>query len=308
MNKLELLRSFVRVTELSSFTQASEALGLPRSTVSEQVRALEELLGTRLLLRTTRKVQATPDGAVLYERSKDMLAQMDELEGLFRSDAMLSGRLRVDMPTAMAHNIVLPRLHEFLSEHPGIDLEISSTDRRVDLVREGFDCVLRVGDLPDTTLVARNLGDLAMVNCVGAGYAREHGVPQTLADLQQHRLIHYVTAFGSSTAFFEYHEQGKTQTLTVPRSVTVNNVQAYEAACLGNLGIIQSPRMGMCKHLLSGELVEILPDYRPLPMKISLLYAHRRHLPERCRVFMDWLQNLIAERNMHWKNRQPSPV
>ncbi|MET0124702.1 MAG: LysR substrate-binding domain-containing protein [Pseudomonas caspiana] len=297
MNKLELLRSFVRVTELSSFTQASEALSLPRSTVSEHVQALEELLGTRLLLRTTRKVQATPDGVVLYERSKDMLAQMDELESLFRSDAMLSGRLRVDMPTAMAHNIVLPRLSEFLAEHPGIDLEIISTDRRVDLIREGFDCVLRVGDLPDTTLVARHLGDLSMVNCVGAGYASEHGVPQTLADLQQHRMIHYVMSFGANTAFFEFQEQGKSRTLAMPRSITVNNVQAYEAACLGNLGIIQSPRMGMRKHLLSGHLVEILPDHRPLPMKISLLYAHRRHLPERCRVFMDWLQKLIAEYN-----------
>lgn len=298
MNKLELLRSFVRVTELSSFTQASEALSLPRSTVSEHVQALEELLGTRLLLRTTRKVQATPDGEVLYERSKDMLAQMDELEGLFRSDATLSGRLRVDMPTAVAHNIVLPRLSEFLSEHPGIDLEISSSDRRVDLVREGFDCVLRIGDLSDTTLVARNLGDFDMVNCVGAGYARRYGMPQNLADLQHHQLVHYVMGFGSNTALFEYQEDGKTRTLPMPRSVAVNNVQAYEAACIGNLGIIQSPRMGMKKHLIAGDLIEILPQYRPAPMKISLLYAHRRHLPERCKVLMDWLQGLIAEHNI----------
>ena len=298
MNKLELLRSFVRVTELSSFTQASEALSLPRSTVSEHVQALEELLGTRLLLRTTRKVQATPDGEVLYERSKDMLAQMDELEGLFRSDATLSGRLRVDMPTAMAHNIVLPRLSEFLAEHPAIDLEISSSDRRVDLVREGFDCVLRIGDLSDTTLVARNLGDFDMVNCVGAGYARRNGTPQNLADLQHHQLVHYVMGFGSNTALFEYQEDGKTRTLPMSRSVAVNNVQAYEAACIGNLGIIQSPRMGMKKHLIAGDLIEILPQYRPAPMKISLLYAHRRHLPERCKVFMDWLQGLIAEHNI----------
>ncbi|SQF98200.1 LysR family transcriptional regulator [Paucimonas lemoignei] len=298
MNKLELLRSFVRVAELSSFTQASEALSLPRSTVSEHVQALEELLGTRLLLRTTRKVQATPDGEVLYARSKDMLAQMDELEGLFRTDATLSGRLRVDMPTAVAHNIMLPRLSEFLELHPGIDLEISSSDRRVDLIRDGFDCVLRVGDLPDTTLVARSLGDFDMVNCIGAGYAQRHGIPQTLADLQHHQLIHYVMAFGSNTAVFEYQEDGKTRTLPMPRSVAVNNVQAYEAACRGNLGIIQSPRMGMKKHLIAGDMIEILPDYRPAPMKISLLYAHRHHLPQRCKVFMDWLQGLIAEHNI----------
>ncbi len=298
MNKLELLRSFVRVAELSSFTQASEALGLPRSTVSEHVQALEELLGTRLLLRTTRKVQATPDGEVLYERSKDMLAQMDELEGLFRTDTTLSGRLRVDMPTAVAHNIMLPRLSEFLDQHPGIDLEISSSDRRVDLIRDGFDCVLRVGELPDTTLVARSLGDFDMVNCVGAGYARRHGTPQTLADLQQHSLIHYVMAFGSTTPVFEYQEDGKTRNLPMRRSVAVNNVQAYEAACMGNLGIVQSPRMGMRKHLIAGDMIEILPDYRPAPMKISLLYAHRHHLPQRCKVFMDWLQGLIAEHNI----------
>jgi DNA-binding transcriptional LysR family regulator len=300
MNKLELLRSFVRVTELSSFTQASEALSLPRSTVSEHVQALEELLGTRLLLRTTRKVQATPDGEVLYERSKDMLAEMDELEGLFRSDVALGGRLRVDMPTAVAHNIVLPRLSDFLAEHPGLDLELSSSDRRVDLVREGFDCVLRVGELPDTTLVARNLGDLPMVNCVGVEYARRHGTPRTLEDLRQHRMIHYVMAFGSPHATFEYQdpEDGKTHSLPMARSVAVNNIQAFEAACLGNLGIIQSPRMGLRKHLIAGHLIEILPDHRPAPMKISLLYAHRRHLPERCKVFMDWLQELIAEHNI----------
>jgi DNA-binding transcriptional LysR family regulator len=297
MNKLELLRTFVRVAELSSFTQASEALGLPRSTVSEQVQDLEELLGTRLLLRTTRKVQATPDGQVLYEHSKDMLAQMDELEGLFRGKARLSGRLRVDMPTAVAHNIVLPRLKAFLGEHPGIDLEISSTDRRVDLVRDGFDCVLRVGDLPDTSLVARHLGDLVMVNCVGAGYAREHGVPHSLDDLHQHRLVNYVMAFGAGTAHFEYHEDGKDRSVAMPHSITVNNVQAYEAACLGNLGIVQSPRMGLRRHLLSGDLIEILPQHRPAPMKVSLLYAHRRHLPERCRVFMDWLQDLLVAHN-----------
>jgi len=146
MNKLELLRTFVRVTELSSFTGAGESLGLPRSTVSEHVQALEELLGARLLQRTTRKVQATQDGRVLYERSKDLLAHMEELEGLFRQDeAQLAGRIRVDMPNMMARDLILPRLPQFMDAHPLIELEISTTDRQVDLLAEGFDCVLRVG-------------------------------------------------------------------------------------------------------------------------------------------------------------------
>lgn len=298
MNKLELLRSFVRVTELSSFSLASEALGLPRSTVSGHIQSLEALLGARLLQRTTRKVQATPDGQVLYERSKDMLAQMDDLEGLFRKDdAVLSGQLRVDMPTAVARNIVMPNLGEFLARHPQINLEISSTDRRVDLIREGFDCVLRVGELPDTSLVARNLGDLTMANCVSAGYAARWGIPRDLPDLQQHRLIHYVLAFGSGVPAFEYVRDGQSQMEVMPCSVTVNNVEAYQAACLGHLGIIQAPLMGVRKLLAEGVLIEVLAQLRPAPMRISLIYPHRRHLPERCRVFMDWLQVQLEAHN-----------
>lgn len=296
MNKLDLLKTFVRVAELSSFTLASDALGLPRSSVSEQVRALEQLLGTRLLQRTTRKVQTTPDGQVLYERSKDLLAQMDELEGLFRQDnATLSGRLRVDMPTAVARRLVMPRIREFIDRHPLIEVEISSTDRRVDLVREGFDCVVRAGELQDTTLVARKIGHFQMVNCVSADYAERFGIPHTLDDLQQHRLINYVSAFGASTATFDYYRDGKEHQVPMPCSITVNYIEAYEAACLGGLGIVQVPRLSHAYQLRRGELLEILPDYLPAPMPVSLLYAHRRHLPQRCRVFMDWLSGLLLE-------------
>lgn len=296
MNKLELLKTFVRVAELSSFTHASDALGLPRSTVSEQVRSLEELLGARLLLRTTRKVQVTPDGQALYERSKDLLGQMDELEGLFREDSStLTGRLRVDMPTAIARRLVMPRLGEFLERHPLIELEISSTDRRVDLVREGFDCVLRIGALPDTPLVARNVGLFRMINCVSEGYAERFGIPRNLEELQQHRLVNYAPAFGAAESLFEYCRGGKDFQVSMPCSVTVNNIEAYEAACVGGLGIIQIPRLADTYQQQRGALIEILPEYRPTAMPVSLLYAHRRHLPQRCRVFMDWLEGLLGE-------------
>jgi DNA-binding transcriptional LysR family regulator len=294
MNKLELLKTFVRVAELSSFTQASDALGLPRSTVSEQIRSLEALLDTRLLLRTTRKVHTTPDGQVLYERSKDMLAQMDELESLFRqNNAVISGRLRVDMPTAVARRLVMPHLSEFLERHPLIELEVSSTDRRVDLVREGFDCVMRVGELPDTSLVARHIGSFRMVNCVSVGYAERFGIPHTLEDLQHHRLINYVSAFGANSSLFEYHRDGKDHHVSMPSSVTVNYIEAYEAACLGGLGIVQVPRLAREHQLRRGELIEVLPDHVPSPMPVSLLYAHRRHLSHRCRVFMDWMEQML---------------
>lgn len=295
LNKLELLRSFVRVAELSSFTQAGESLGLPKSTVSEHIQALEALVGARLLHRTTRRVTATQDGQTLYERSKDMLANMDELEGLFRQDGMvLAGRLRVDMPAAFARIMVLPRLGEFMQKHPGVLMEISCTDRRVDVVREGFDCVLRIGDVGETSLAARRLGWLPMVNCASPSYLAAHGLPRSPADLADHSLVQYVSVLGSRAPGFVYLHHGKAVDFAVPSSITVNNADAYNAACLGGLGIIQAPAIGMSAHLAAGRLIEILPDYSAPPMEVSLIFADRRYLPQRARVFMDWLSELLS--------------
>ena len=294
MNKLELLRTFVRVTEMSSFTLAGESLGLPRSTVSEHVQALEMLVGTRLLQRTTRKVQATQDGLVLYERSKDLLSHMDEIEGLFRQDeASLVGRIRVDMPNILARRVVMPRLPEFMAQHPNLELEISSTDRRVDVLSEGFDCVVRVGAQPDQSVVARHLCDFTMVNCASPDYLRRYGVPERLEDLTQHRLVHYVGVLGSRSEGFVYEQEGTLHRVPMAGSVTVNSTDCYESACLGGFGLIQAPLTGMQPHLLSGELVAVLPQFNAPSMEVSLLYARQRHLPLRVRAFMDWLANLI---------------
>ena len=290
MNKLELLRTFVRVTELSSFTQAGESLGLPRSTVSEHVQALETLLGARLLQRTTRTVQATQDGRVLYERSKDLLAHMEELEGLFRQDeAQLAGRIRVDMPNAMARGLVMPQLPSFMARHPLVEMEISSSDRQVDVIAEGFDCVVRVGAQPDQSVVARKVCSMPMVNCVSPAYLQRYGVPETIADLAQHQLVHYVRPLGARSAGFEYLQGNKVQRVAMAGRVTVSSTDAYQAACLGGLGIIQVPLLGIRDLLASGELVSVLPDYLAPPLDVSMLYAGQRHLPLRVRVFMDWL-------------------
>lgn len=294
MNKLELLRTFVRVTEMSSFTLAGESLGLPRSTVSEHVQALELLVGTRLLQRTTRKVQATQDGLVLYERSKDLLSHMDEIEGLFRQDeASLVGRIRIDMPNILARRVVMPRLPEFMAQHPNLELEISSTDRRVDVLSEGFDCVVRVGAQPDQSVVARHLCDFTMVNCASPEYLQRYGVPERLEDLTQHRLVHYVGVLGSRSEGFVYEQEGTLHRVPMAGSVTVNSTDCYESACLGGFGLIQAPLTGMQPHLLSGELVAVLPQFNAPSMEVSLLYARQRYLPLRVRAFMDWLGQVI---------------
>lgn len=295
-NQLDAMQAFTRVAELGSFTQAAASLGLPKASVSIAVQRLEELLGTRLLHRTTRRVQMTQDGQAFYERCKDLLADMDELQSMFQpAQEALRGRLRVDMPLGVARQIVVPRLPEFLAAHPLLEVELSSTDRRVDLVREGFDCVLRVGTLGDSSLVARPLGLYRLLNYASPAYVARHGMPQTLADLAQHRLVHYVPTLGARSPGFEYMEaaSGETRFVPMPGAVTVNNSEAYEAACVAGLGIIQAPEVGLVPLVAAGRLVEVLPDLRAAPMPVSLLYANRRHLPKRVQAFMNWVAQVM---------------
>jgi DNA-binding transcriptional LysR family regulator len=290
MNRLDAMQVFVRVAELASFTRAAESLGLPKASISTSVQQLESLLGTRLLHRTTRRVQLTLDGQIFYERSKDLLADVDELEGLFQQGATnLTGRLRIDMPSAMAKNHLLPRLPDFLAQHPQLQLEISSTDRRVDLIREGFDCVIRVGKLTDSSLIARNLGKLELLNYASPAYLERFGIPQSLEDLSQHQLVHYTPTLGAKSAGFEFVDNGAHKAIVMQGNITVNNSDAYQAACLAGFGIAQIPRIGAQEYVAQGRLIEILTSYRAEPMPVSLLYPNRRNLVRRVQVFMDWV-------------------
>lgn len=297
MNPLDRMLVFVRVAELSSFTQAAEALGIPKAGASVAVQHLESQLGTRLLHRTTRRVQLTQDGQAYYERCKDLLADVDELQSMFQQQGgdALRGRVRIDMSTGVARRVVLPQLPGLLERHPRLEIEISSTDRRVDLVREGFDCVVRVGTVAEPGLVARPLGQLRMVNCASPDYLARLGTPQSLQDLEHHHLIHYVTTLGAKSSGFEHLHDGKVLRQPMAGPITVNGAEAYQAACLAGLGIVQAPLIGLHSHLERGTLVSVLPGHPAPPMPITLLYAHRRHLPRRVRVVMDWMAQVIED-------------
>ena len=295
MNELEAMRIFVRVTEQASFTRAADGLGLPKASVSTAVRRLEAMLGTQLLHRTTRSVRPTADGQQFYDRCRDLLADFDELQSMYRSSPQtLRGRLRVDMPGGLALATVITRLPEFLDRHPNIQVELSCTDRRVDVVREGFDCVLRIGALTDSSLVARPLGQLRSVNCASPGYLQRYGVPRTLDDQAAHRIVHYFGTLGSKPPGWEHFDGTRCHFIDMPSVLTVNSVDAYQAACLAGLGMIQVPAAGERSLLDSGRLVEVLPDYPAEPMPVSLVYPQRRHLPQRVRAFMDWVAEILA--------------
>lgn len=254
--ELQAVETFVRVAELAHFTRAAGQLGVSKSRASTLIRGLEAQLGTQLLQRTTRAVQLTADGEVFLSRAIRLLDEAEAAASLFSAPSGLRGRLRVDLPVNIAKARVIPRLPEFLSAHPHLELLLSTTDRRVDVLREGFDCVLRVGPLDDSSLVARKLGAMPMMNCASPGYLQQHGTPQTLADLDRHWLVHYSSRLGSEPATFEYRHGAGYRQKPMRVAITVNSVDAYHAACVAGLGLVQVPRVPMAQALERGEVVE----------------------------------------------------
>ena len=293
---LHELRVFARVAELGSYTRAADQLGLAKGRVSAAVQHLEAQVGTRLLHRTTRQVRLTADGEQFLERSKELLADAEQLHAMFQPVAAgLRGRVRIDLPNTFARDVVIPRLPQLLAEHPLLEIGISTTDHRVDVVREGFDCVLRIGTLADSDLVARPLGVLRQSNVASPAYLRAHGTPKTLADLAQHRVVHYAARLGTQGAGWEYEEDGKVRVLPMRSALVVNSTDAYQAACLAGLGFIQAPVRGTRRLVEAGLLVEVLPGHVPPAMPVSLLYPHRRHVPPRVQAVLQWLAQVVEE-------------
>ncbi|MGN7973100.1 LysR family transcriptional regulator [Serratia sp. 22264] len=297
MQDLDSLAIFVRIAEMASFTHAAESLGIQKGRASNVVRRIEAAMGVRLLHRSTRTVQLTEDGRAFYNRARALLADAEELNSMFAgSKAPLRGRLRIDLPTELARTPIVPALPSFMATYPEIQLEISSTDRRVDLIQEGIDCALRIGEIVDETLVAQKMGALSMVNVASPAYLKNHGMPHTLEDLlaQGHRMIHYAPILGSRPFGWEYPKGDGYATLTLAGSISVNSVQTYHAAGLAGLGLIQAGRSSLIEYIENGELVEILPDLRPEPLTVSFVVAHRQNLSRRVRSFMAWSQQVLA--------------
>lgn len=296
MDRIDLLQVFVRVAEAGSFTRAADRLGLPRATISTAVQQLETRLGSRLLHRTTRRVGLTPDGEVMLERARALVADMEDMEQQFLpAHGQVSGRLKVDVPSRIARRLIAPALPGFLERHPAIELELGSSDRAVDLVLEGVDCALRVGPLASSSLVARPLGHFTLINCASPAYLARHGTPRTPADLPQHMAVNYASPTSGRAAPWEWQRDGETASLRMRSQVAANNAETYIACALAGLGLIQIPAYDVREHLAAGELVEVLPDARAEPLPVQLVYPHRRNLSRRVQAFAGWLETLLSD-------------
>ena len=296
MDTVAAMRLFARIVERRSFTLAAQDLGLPRSTATETLQQMEARLGVRLLQRTTRQVTPTLDGEAYYRRCMAILADIEEAESAF-TGAKPTGMLRIDVHGTLARHFVLPGLPEFLATYPGLQLHLSEGDRLVDLVREGIDCVLRVGELHDSSMVGRRIAVLEEVTCASPAYVERMGMPRTPDELDAHRMIGFVSTASGNVLPLEFQVDGTLRHITPPTSITVTGAEMYVAAARHGLGLIQVPRYHAADDLAAGTLVEVLPAFPPSPTPVSLLYPHSRQLSPRVRVFIDWLSKAFATHN-----------
>ncbi|KQY43672.1 LysR family transcriptional regulator [Rhizobium sp. Root483D2] len=295
MDRFEAMRVFSRVVERRSFTLAAEDTGLPRSTVTDAVKQLEARLGVRLLQRTTRHVSPTLDGEAYYRRCLTILSDIEDAEGAF-AGAKPKGLLRVDVHGKLARHFVLPGLPAFLQEFPDIQIYMSEGDRLVDLIREGIDCVLRVGDLQDSDMIARRVALLEEVTCVSPAYLARFGLPKSIDDLGGHQMVGFWSTAIGGLLPLEFTVDGTVRTVSLPSTVSVNGADMLAAAARLGLGIMQAPRYSLEEDLRQGTLVAVLPDNPPTRTPVSLLYPRSRQLSPRVRVFIDWLSREFVTR------------
>ncbi|NMG37491.1 LysR family transcriptional regulator [Azoarcus sp. TTM-91] len=294
MDRFQAMQVFTRVVDANSFSRAADSLGLPRATVTTTIQNLEKLLQVRLLNRSTRRLSLTPDGASYYERCVRILADVEETEASLRHAASSPrGRLRVDVPGSIGRQVLLPRLCEFHHRYPDVELVIGMTDRPVDMVGDAVDCAIRKGELEDSSLVARRVGLVPCVTCASPEYLQRYGTPRSLDELAQHYAVNYFLA-NDKVCPWDFMVDGEPVEIKGRGVVSVNDADAYVTCGLQGFGLIQAPRYMVLPHLESGALREVLPQWQPAPMPISVVYLHNRHLSPKVRAFVDWVVELFS--------------
>jgi LysR family transcriptional regulator, regulator for bpeEF and oprC len=295
MNKLQAMEVFVQVVDAGGFSRAADLMQLPKATVSTLIQQLEASLSVKLLHRTTRQVTVTADGAAYYERCLRILSDVkDAEESLSRTRLSPSGRLRVESPTGLSGEILVPALPDFFERYPDIQLELGSSDRPVDLIEEGVDCAVRGGALGDSTLIARRIGIINFVTCAAPSYVAKYGMPQHPRDLERHRCVNYFSAKTGKIYDWDFNKDGERIQVPMPGVIALNDSNAYVQAGLAGLGIVQMTDYLLLQHVREGRMVQVLPDWSSDPLPIHIVYPQNRHLSAKVRVFVEWVAELFA--------------
>ena len=291
MDRLTAMRVFVEVAHSGSFSATADKLDMSRAMVTRYVGALEQWLQARLLQRTTRHVRPTAEGSLYYQRCVAILAALEEANR--SAGGSISGTIRVDVAGNLARTLLLPALPQFLARYPDITLQIGESERDVDLVREGVDCVIRGGHLPDSEMICRPLAGLQEITCASPAYLARYGTPHTIEGLTGHVMIGFVSSRTQRTLPLSFTQDGRQSEVSLPcRLLTSDADVGAEAARLG-FGLYQAPLPRLEADLASGVLTEVLADFRPAPLPLSLLYPSSRQLSARVQVFIDWVTALM---------------
>jgi LysR family transcriptional regulator for bpeEF and oprC len=296
VNKLQAMQLFVRVVESGALTRAADSLQIPKATATTLIQQLEAALGVKLLNRTTRSVSVTTDGAAYYPRCVAILDQIRETEeSLARHHAAPGGRLRVDAPTLMARLVIVPALPAFFARYPEIDLQLGSSERRADLIEEGIDCAVWSGELEDSTLIARRVGQLYFGTCAAPAYLAAHGQPHHPEELGSHRCINHFSPRTGKIFDWVFAKNGARLQTSLRGQIALDDENSYLAAAEAGLGIAQIPAFVLKEALEGGSLELVLGDWFPEPAPLNIVYPENRHLSSKIRVFVDWVAELFAE-------------
>ncbi len=289
MTRIMDLETFVEVVTQGSFTRAAEKLGVSKSYVSKQIAVLEDNLGVRLLNRTTRKIATTDAGQAFYERARRILDDVDEAQrSVMQLNTAPRGVLRMSAPMSFGLQFVTPIVAKFMCANPELNVDLDFSDREVDVIDEGFDLVIRIGQLADSSFIARKVAPVRLVTCASPDYLAKNGTPRTPSDLSHHECLHYTYQSSPSAWRFE-SESGETVHVAVSGRMKANNgIALLEASRLG-IGISVLPDFIANEDLAQGTLVEILNDWTPGERAIWALYPHNRHLSAKVRLFIDFL-------------------
>lgn len=293
MDRFDAMRVFTRVVERRSFSLAADDLGLPRSTVTDAVKTLEARLGVRLLERTTRQVRPTLDGEAHYRRCLSLISDLEDAEGAF-GGARPKGLLRLEVQGTLARHFLLPNLPGFIAEYPDIEINMSESDRWIDLIREGVDCVLRFGHLPDSDMIARQVVVLERLNCAAPNYLARRGIPTDPGALDGHFMIGRRSLTTGRLRPMEFVIGDTVREVALPVIMSVTGPESYLATARLGLGLVQVPRFHAEADLANGTLIQVLPDYPPPSVPVSLLYPRNRQLSPRVRVFIDYVMRAFG--------------
>ena len=280
---------FVAVAETESFTAAGKRLGISTAQVSRQISALEERLSAKLFYRTTRKVSVTEVGGIYYQHCRQVMDGLADAErAITNLQSTPKGKLKITAPITYGERSVAPLVNDFVTQYPELEVQLVLSNQQIDLIDEGFDLAIRLGQLGDSTMIGKRLATRKQYVCAAPEYLSAFGAPHTLSELDRHNCL------SGTLDYWRFQEKGKARNIRVKGNFSCNSGPVLVDAALKGMGIVQLPDYYVQEHINQGQLIELLPNYREPDDAVWALYPQNRHLSPKVRMLVDYLAKKLA--------------